>query len=132
MGETFADRLNRLFDNIYPPDRGPHTSAEVIAALKAADVHISAPYLSQLRSGNRGNPSTATMDAIADFFRVKSVYFTDEAYYARLDKELACLANMRDEGVRRIAARFIGLSTQAQHDLLQEVDELRRRELLDD
>ena len=53
MSTTFAARLNRLFDVVYPPGRGPHTSAEVIAALKAEGVTMSAPYLSQLRSGNR-------------------------------------------------------------------------------
>jgi len=53
MSMTFAARLNRLFDTVYPPGRGPHTSAEVIAALKAEGVTMSAPYLSQLRSGNR-------------------------------------------------------------------------------
>jgi hypothetical protein len=39
---------------------------------------------------------------------------------------------MRDEGVRRIAARTVGLSTEAQQDIAQKVDELRRREHLDD
>jgi len=38
---------------------------------------------------------------------------------------------MRDEGVRRIAARTVGLSPQAQQDVAEKVDELRRRELLD-
>ena len=61
MSTTFAARLNRLFDTVYPPGRGPHTSAEVIAALKAEGVTMSAPYLSQLRSGNRTNPSSTTM-----------------------------------------------------------------------
>jgi hypothetical protein len=49
-----------------------------------------------------------------------------------LDKELTWLANMRDEGVRRIAARTVGLSAEAQQDLVQKVDELRRKEHLDD
>ncbi len=66
---TFAERLNRLFDTVYPPGRGPHTSAEVVAALKAEGLTMSAPYLSQLRSGNRTNPSRATMAALANFFR---------------------------------------------------------------
>ena len=34
MSKTFAARLNRLFETVYPPGRGPHTSAEVIAALR--------------------------------------------------------------------------------------------------
>jgi hypothetical protein len=110
MSKTFSARLNRLFDTVYPPGRGPHTSAEVIAALKAEGVTMSAPYLSQLRSGNRTNPSAATMAALANFFRIKPAYFTDDEYYEKLDKELTWLANMRDEGVRRIAARTVGLS----------------------
>ena len=53
MSMTFAARLNRLFDTVYPPGRGAHTSAEVIAALKAEGVTMSAPYLSQLENGDR-------------------------------------------------------------------------------
>src|SRR5689334_18011826 len=132
MSTTFSARLNRLFDTVYPPGRGPHTSAEVIAALKAEGVTMSAPYLSQLRSGNRTNPSAATMAALANFFRIKPAYFTDDEYYEKLDKELTWLANMRDEGVRRIAARTVGLSAEAQQDIALKVDELRRREHLDD
>jgi transcriptional regulator with XRE-family HTH domain len=131
MSTTFAARLNRLFDTVYPPGRGPHTSAEVIAALKAEGVTMSAPYLSQLRSGNRTNPSAATMAALANFFRIKSAYFTDDEYYEKLDTELAWLATMRDEGVRRIAMKVDGLSPKAQQDLVERVDELRRAERLD-
>jgi transcriptional regulator with XRE-family HTH domain len=131
MSTTFAARLNRLFDTVYPPGRGPHTSAEVIAALKAEGVTMSAPYLSQLRSGNRTNPSSATMTALANFFRIKPAYFTDADYYEKLDKELSWLSTMRDEGVRRIAVRTIGLSPQAQQNIVERVDELRRAEKLD-
>ena len=131
MSTTFAARLNRLFDTVYPPGRGPHTSAEVIAALKAEGITMSAPYLSQLRSGNRTNPSTATMAALANFFRIKSAYFTDDEYYEKLDKELSWLATMRDDSVRRIALRAVGLSAQAQQDIVERVNELRRVEHLD-
>jgi transcriptional regulator with XRE-family HTH domain len=131
MSTTFSARLNRLFDTVYPPGRGPHTSAEVIAALKAEGVTMSAPYLSQLRSGNRTNPSSATMAALANFFRIKPAFFTDDEYYEKLDKELSWLSTMRDEGVRRIAVRTIGLSPQAQQNLVERVDELRRAEKLD-
>jgi transcriptional regulator with XRE-family HTH domain len=103
----------------------------VIGALKAEGVTMSAPYLSQLRSGNRTNPSATTMTALANFFRIKPEYFTDDAYYEKLDKELTWLAHMRDEGVRRIAARTVGLSPAAQQDVVAKVDELRRREQLD-
>lgn len=92
---------------------------------------MSAPYLSQLRSGNRTNPSSATISALANFFRIKPAYFTNDEYYEKLDQELAWLATMRDEGVRRIAMRTIGLSAQAQQDIVDRVDELRRAEHLD-
>jgi transcriptional regulator with XRE-family HTH domain len=131
MSTTFSARLNRLFDTVYPPGRGPHTSAEVIAALKAEGVTMSAPYLSQLRSGNRTNPSSATMTALANFFRIKPAYFTDDEYYEKLDKELTWLLVMRDEGVRRIATRVSGLSPEAQEDLVQHIEELRHKERLD-
>ena len=131
MWRDFNARLNRLFDTVYPPGRGPHTSAEVIAALKAEGVTMSAPYLSQLRSGNRTNPSSTTMAALANYFRIKPAYFTDDDYYEKLDRELTWLASMRDEGVRRIAARTVGLSPEAQQDLAYKVDELRRQENLD-
>src|SRR5271168_2987556 len=131
MSTTFSARLNRLFDTVYPPGRGPHTSAEVIAALKAEGITMSAPYLSQLRSGNRTNPSSATMAALANFFRIKSAYFTDDEYYEKLDKELSWLASFRDDGVRRIVVRAAGLSTEAQQDIVERVNELRRAEHLD-
>lgn len=131
MSKTFAARLNRLFDTVYPPGRGPHTSAEVIGALKAEGVTMSAPYLSQLRSGNRTNPSVTTMAALANFFRIKSAYFTDDEYYEKLDKELVWMSAMRDDGVRRIAQRAAGLSPQAQQDIVERVNELRRAEHLD-
>jgi transcriptional regulator with XRE-family HTH domain len=131
MNTTFAARLNRLFDAAYPPGRGPHTSAEVIAALRTEGITMSAPYLSQLRSGNRTNPSAMTMAALADFFRIEPAYFTDDEYYEKLDKELNWLADMRDSGVRHIAARTAGLSAEAQRDILEKVNELRRRENLD-
>jgi ESX-1-secreted protein regulator len=130
MSTTFSARLNRLFDTVYPPGRGPHTSAEVIAALKAEGITMSAPYLSQLRSGNRTNPSTATMAALANFFRIKPAYFTDDEYYGKLDKELAWLDTMRDDGVRRIALGAAELSVEARKDIVERVNELRRKEHL--
>ncbi|MGN6335378.1 transcriptional regulator [Mycobacterium sp.] len=131
MSTTFAARLNRLFDTVYPPGRGPHTSAEVIAALKAEGITMSAPYLSQLRSGNRTNPSTATMAALANFFRIKSAYFTDDEYYEKLDKELSWLSTTRDENVRRIAVRAAELSPEAQREVMERVNELHRAEHLE-
>jgi len=132
MSTTFSARLNRLFDTVYPPGRGPHTSAEVVVALKAEGITtMSAPYLSQLRSGKRTNPSKATMNALANFFRIQPDYFTDEYYYRKLDQELTWLATLRDEGTLRIAMRTIRLSAAALEEIIQLADEWRRKEHLD-
>src|ERR1700759_5767574 len=126
MSKTFSARLNRLFDTVYPPGRGPHTSAEVIAALKAEGITMSAPYLSQLRSGNRTNPSWATLAALANFFRIKSSYFTDDEYYEKLDQELAWLGTMRDESGRRISLKGADLASEVQQEVLEKVIQVRR------
>ena len=128
MSPTFAERLNRLFDTVYPPGRGPHTSAEVIVALKAEGVTMSAPYLSQLRSGNRTNPSVATVVVLANFFRIKPDYFTDDAYYEKLDNELSWLAAMRDDGVRHIAMAVSALSAEGRREIAERVEQLRLAE----
>ncbi|AGL25386.1 hypothetical protein I917_27045 [Mycobacterium tuberculosis str. Haarlem/NITR202] len=39
------------------------------------------------------------MAALANFFRIKAAYFTDDEYYEKLDKELQWLCTMRDDGV---------------------------------
>jgi hypothetical protein len=71
------------------------------------------------------------MAALANFFRIRPAYFTDDEYYEKLDKELSWLLIMRDEGVRRIAVLASGLSAEAQQDVVHRVDELRRKEDLD-
>jgi transcriptional regulator with XRE-family HTH domain len=91
---------------------------------------MSAPYLSQLPTGHRTNPSAATMIALANFFRIKPAYFTDDDYYQQVD-ELTWLAHLPDEGARRIAMRASGLSRAAQNEIIQKADELRRKEHLD-
>jgi transcriptional regulator with XRE-family HTH domain len=133
MSTTFSARLNRLFDTVYPPGRGPHTAAEVCAALQVAGITMmSLPYLSQLRSGARTNPSTATMTALANFFRIQPDYFTDDDYYRRLDQELTWWAAWHDERARDIAMRAIRLSPAAREEIIRQVDEWRRKEHLDD
>lgn len=125
---TFAARLNRLFDTVYPPGRGPYTGSEAVFSLRSAGIKISAPYLSQLRSGNRTNPSAATMSALAAFFGVQPAFFTDDRYYTELDKELTLLDAMHDGHLRRIVTLFMELSPPARRELELKADELSRPE----
>lgn len=122
---TFADRLNRLFDTLKPPGRDFYTSGELVSSLNAMGVRISAPYVSQLRSGARTHPSATTIEAIAKFFRVHPGYFTDTAYYTAVDKELTMMSAMRDPGVRRVVTRAIGLSPSAIDEIVEAADGLR-------
>ena len=68
----FAVGLNKLFETVHPPGRKPHTNAGVAAALTESGHSISKPYLSQLRSGQRTNPSDETVAALATFFKVEA------------------------------------------------------------
>jgi transcriptional regulator with XRE-family HTH domain len=94
---SFADKLNLLFDTAYPPGQGPFRSAEVLDSLRRTGVTMSAPYLSQLRSGNRSMPSGQTIHDLAAFFRVDPAYFTDDRRYAEISDELRCIEQARTQ-----------------------------------
>lgn len=118
--DSFAARLNRLFHTVYPPGRGPYFSLELIRALDARGLTLSAPYLSQLRSGRRDNPSVETMYLIAEFFGIRGDYFTgeDEAYCAQLEEELDWLELVHNPGVRSLTTALTGLAPRTRERLL--------------
>lgn len=128
LSRTFANRLNRLFDAIYPPGRGPYSASEVVAALSARGIRMSSAYLSQLRTGARTNPSVSTMAAFAEFFGVETAYFTDERYFEQMDGELSWLITARDDRIRQVAGRLVGLSPEAIEEVLTKIGELHRRD----
>jgi transcriptional regulator with XRE-family HTH domain len=132
MTTPFAERLNRLFDEVYPPGRRPYTAAEVVAGLQREGATMSTPYLSQLRSGKRTNPSPAAIADLAKFFRISPAYFTDSEYYETLSNELTYLATMRNAVTRHIVSRALGLSADGQQALIRAIDDLRHQERLDD
>ena len=75
-----AKRLNHLLETVHPAGRGPYSLREVADAInEAAGTRLmSAAYLSQLRTGQRTEPSHSRLAAIAKFFGVDVPYFTDE------------------------------------------------------
>ncbi|WP_418005042.1 helix-turn-helix domain-containing protein [Mycobacterium sp. PDNC021] len=99
---SFAQRLNRLFETVHPPGRGPLSPAEVSRACSNLGVPVSPPYISQLRNGARVVPSTRIREAIARAFGVSSTYFTDDAYFERIDADLMLLAASKTGPVRRL------------------------------
>ncbi|MEC3918310.1 helix-turn-helix domain-containing protein [Nocardia sp. CDC160] len=124
----FARRLNKLFETVHPPGRHPHTNAEVVAALTASGHPISKPYLSQLRSGRRTNPSDATVAALARFFKVKPDYFFNDSYAAKIDHDLVLLSQLQGSGLRRLSSRAFDLSQESQDLLTSMAEKLRESE----
>lgn len=111
--ESFAvaDRLNRLFQTVHPPGRGPYTNIEVVTMLADQGLELSAAYLSQLRSGKRTRPSRATARVLATFFGIDPHYFLDDdsPYVRHLDAELNWRRVAQDPFVRDITTAILGL-----------------------
>lgn len=125
-----AQRLNHLFETVHPPDRGPYSLREVVEAIneEAGTKLISAAYLSQLRTGQRTEPSHSRLAAIAKFFGVDTRYFADAQTAETIDEQLEFLAAMRDSGVRAVAIRAAGLSDTALEAVKSLIDTARRLE----
>jgi transcriptional regulator with XRE-family HTH domain len=107
-----ADRLNRLFEDVRPPDRGGRrwTNDEVAAAVKEAEptIRVSGACLSALRTGAKRRPSTDLLAALARFFGVPLDYFVTGDTRTDAEAELARVAE--NLGVRRLALRALELS----------------------
>lgn len=121
---SFAGRLNRLFNTIRPPGRGPLRDAEARRELETRGHQMSAPYLSQLRSGARTNPHPKTIRHLADLFGVRPEYFTgeDPDYTALIDAELQWLALAHDPDVRRIVSGLLELRPAGREGILRAIE----------
>ena len=129
---VLAQRLNRLFATVHPAGRGPWTLREVADAInsEAGETIISASYLSQLRAGQRREPSHSRLAAIARFFGVDVDYFSPEVSAEDADRQTEVLTAMRDAGVRAIALRAHGLSEPSLAAVLAVIENARRLENL--
>lgn len=76
--DTFASRLNRLFDTVRTPAGTPYSSGEVAAKIRQSGFPITVTVVSQLRAGVGPAPSAQTVRALARFFGVSSNYFADD------------------------------------------------------
>ncbi|NIH99299.1 hypothetical protein FHU31_006326 [Mycolicibacterium fluoranthenivorans] len=68
------------------------------------------------------------MESIAQFFRISVDYFTDDRYFQKVDKELTWLLHMRNENVRLVTSRALGLSEMSLSEWIRYADTLRRQE----
>ena len=132
LENLLAQRLNRLFATVHPAGRGPYTLREAADAInsEAGETIISASYLSQLRAGQRREPSHSRLAAIARFFGVDVDYFSPQVSAEDAGRQAEVLTAMRDAGVRAIALRAHGLSEPSLAAVLAVIENARRLENL--
>jgi transcriptional regulator with XRE-family HTH domain len=106
-----ASRLDLLFRTVLREDRKPYTTAQVAAAISAAGENtISGAYLWQLKTGRRDNPTYRQLIALSRFFGVSPAYFFDEAETQRGAVPADAALALKDDAIREIALRSVGLS----------------------
>jgi transcriptional regulator with XRE-family HTH domain len=126
---SFAAKLDHLFKTVHPSGRGEYSFEEVATELaRRGGPTISATYLWQLRKGVRDNPTKKHIEALSDFFGVPAAYFFDDEAAGRIDAELELLSTMRDAGVRGVALRSSGLSSESLDAVRAVIEQVRRLE----
>ncbi|KPC61096.1 helix-turn-helix domain-containing protein [Streptomyces chattanoogensis] len=133
-GSTLAERLNHLFAHMHPAG-APYTNAFVADEISAGTgeyggVRVTEQYLSMLRNGRRTNPSPELLRALAKFFAVPVGYLLgdlSQPQAARVEEEVRFLAAMRDQRVRAIALRSVGLPPEVQESLTTIISQFRQQ-----
>ncbi|MBH5141030.1 helix-turn-helix domain-containing protein [Rhodococcus qingshengii] len=112
-GGVFRDRLNDLF----AASQTRLTNLSVAKGLLLQDFRISVPYLSQLRTGVRDNPSDEVVAALANYFGV-----APECFFEIPDRgECECpqkadaeiVKQLTDPDMRRLLTLAHGLSAES-------------------
>ncbi|MFF4407697.1 helix-turn-helix domain-containing protein [Streptomyces sp. NPDC001262] len=133
-GSPLAQRLNYLFANMHPPG-APYTNGHVAeeisrGAEEYGGVSLTEQYLSMLRNGRRANPSPDVLRALAKFFAVPVGYLMGDlsaSQAARVEEEVRFLVAMRDQRVRAIALRSVGLPPEVQDSLTTIICQFRQQ-----
>ncbi|MHB9857096.1 helix-turn-helix domain-containing protein [Streptomyces sp. YIM S03343] len=122
-------KIDRLFRLTRRADGQPFSNEEVAAACReATGVSFSTTYLWQLRTGRRNNPTKRHLEALADYFEVPVAYFFDDEHAAKIAAEIELLGALRDAGVRSVALRAVGLSSEALGTVSDLIDVIAVRE----
>jgi transcriptional regulator with XRE-family HTH domain len=127
---AFAERLTHLLSNVHAKGGKPESLRDAASGINdlAGEKVISASYLSQLKNGERTKPGHHVVAAIAAYYGVAVTYFSDGEVAARTDRQLGTVIAMRNTGVRQIALRAAGLSTESLDVILAMVENARRLE----
>jgi transcriptional regulator with XRE-family HTH domain len=110
----FAEKLEKLFEEVRKPGGSKHTQTEVIAATNGVLTRV---YLWKLRTGRAVNPGFHIIKALADFFGVDTDYFSKE-------QTVAGEENIKPVGryVAEIQARAVKLDEKARKAVLDLMD----------
>jgi hypothetical protein len=146
---SFGDRLNMLFRAfLTPPDgqgrRREWSDSEIArAARERGATGLTRQYVSQLRSGQRGNPSLELATIIARSFEhlartdaqppragaiVAYLAGTDPVTRERIHEQLATAVDLRESMVSGVAARLGSLDARELRSVAELIDELQHAE----
>ncbi|WP_424890880.1 helix-turn-helix domain-containing protein [Streptomyces sp. XH2] len=130
---TLAARLNYLFANMHPPGApytNSHVADEITNGEEYGETGLTEQYLSMLRNGRRANPSPDVLRALARFFAVPVGYLMGDlsaSQAERVEEEVRFLVAMRDQRVRAIALRSVGLPPEVQDSLTTIISQFRQQ-----
>ncbi|MEV5646961.1 hypothetical protein AB0L57_01810 [Nocardia sp. NPDC052254] len=107
----FADRFNEVVSQ-WEQAHGTRMSNRTLAFQVTQAGHpVSATYLSQLRSGNRENPSPALVETVARVLAVEPARFNAAGGSDPVPEDEVVVARFADPGVRRLLVAAAGLSS---------------------
>jgi transcriptional regulator with XRE-family HTH domain len=125
----FSTLLDRLFVEQMGPDGKPWSLSAVARELTARGLPTTQSYVSQLRSGDRNNPTLAYLTALAEVFGVPTSYFVgDGALEPALQADFDLAIALRAAGVKGIAMRATKLTPESLQMIQQILDSVRQRE----
>ncbi|WP_067823366.1 helix-turn-helix domain-containing protein [Nocardia inohanensis] len=128
-GPAFAQRLNLLFRH-WERTNGRHLTLRTVAEYPTKDQsRVSIHYLSQLRHGQRDNPSATVVRHLCGFFGVDEEYF-DFGSTSPASDDSALATRLTDPTLRRLLRAASGLSAQSLETLVREADRQRRQQSL--
>jgi len=116
--ESFATKLNRLFEEKRKPDGSQYTQNEVIEGTKGI---LNRVYLWKLRKGTASNPSLHVIQALAEFFGVAPSYFLENRV---VKTEHSQKIQKRDIVVDRIALRSSQLDDKGKQAVLYMIESI--------
>lgn len=122
-GQTLADKINRLFDQIRKPNGKAYSSAEVAAwCEQRSGQSFSRAYMSYLRKGQRTNPTHQHLAALAAFFDVSPAYFFDDSKSEHISSQIDLALALRRGDVRALALRDLAMELTNTADRLSVTD----------